>query len=166
MHPTRRRLTHSIIRIYRHRFIKFGIVGLSGTVVNQLVLFWGYEYLFNRLDPVTVRLNASLALAIFLATIHNYIWNRLWTWGDRRDLIRKNFFVQMGQYFIACWVAIVLQFLFTTLLALWMQYLLANVISIVLASVINYLFNDWWTFAVKKHPTHATETLPPERVGP
>ena len=67
----------------RYRYIKFGIVGASGTVVNLVVLYLGHEYLFNHIEADYKRPYLSLALAIFLATINNFTWNRLWTWRDR-----------------------------------------------------------------------------------
>ena len=36
--------------IERYRYIKFGIVGASGTVVNLTVLHFGHEYLFTQLE--------------------------------------------------------------------------------------------------------------------
>jgi len=137
-------------RPWRHRFVKFGLVGLSGTVVNQAVLYAAYEFLFASVDTQRLRLTLSLSVAIFLATISNFILNRTWTWGDRRSRIHTHFFIQLGQYFLACWLAIVLQFVFTHLLVRFFRYLVANLISIGLAAVINYVINDAWTFAVCK----------------
>lgn len=143
----------TIGRLLRHRFVKFGSVGLSGTVVNLTVLYLSQEILLKDICPTETRLVLSLAGAIFLATVNNYIWNRIWTWGDRRSRIRKNFFLQMGQYFVACWLSIVLQFIFTKIFAHFIHYLIANIIAIALAAVINYLLNDSWAFAIKKSYT-------------
>lgn len=140
-------------RLLRHRFAKFGTVGFSGTVVNLIVLYLAQEILLKDIYPTETRLTLSLVGAIFLATVNNYIWNRVWTWGDRKRQIRRNFFVQMGQYFVACWLAIVLQFVFTKIFAQFIHYLSANLISIVLAAIINYLINDSWTFAIRKPGT-------------
>ena len=133
--------------IIRHRFSKFGAVGLSGTLVNLSVLFVGQEIIFKDIHPIETRLNFSLALAIFLATINNYLWNRNWTWGDRKGKTRYGFFLQMGQYFVACGLAIGIQFGFTILLAKFVHYMIANIISIILAAIFNYLLNDTWTFS-------------------
>jgi len=76
--------------------------------------------------------------------------NRVWTGLDLKGKMKYGFFPHMGQYFIACGLAIGLQFAFTLLLAQFMHYLIANIISIVLAAVLNYLLNDIWTFAIRK----------------
>jgi hypothetical protein len=78
-----------IIRILiRYRFSKFGVVGFSGTVVNFIVLYINQEIIFKDIYPRETRLNLSLEVAIFLATINNYLWNRNWTWSDRKG--KKN----------------------------------------------------------------------------
>ena len=62
------------------RYAKFGIVGASGTVVNQAVLYLCQEFLLRGIDPPRERLYVSLALAMVVATVNNFCWNRLWTW--------------------------------------------------------------------------------------
>jgi putative flippase GtrA len=138
--------------ILRHRFLKFGTVGASGTVVNLGVLYLAQEFLFTAIQPFETRLNVSLALAIFFATINNFTWNRLWTWADRKHRhIGKSVFLQFGQYALACWVSIVLQAVITKLLAgPHFHYLVANLIAIVLASIFNFVLNDLWAFGRMK----------------
>lgn len=132
--------------ILRHRFIKFGSVGFSGTLVNLGVLYVAQEFIFSWVDSSATRLNLSLALAIFCATLNNFTWNRLWTWGDRRESWDKNLFVQFGQYFVTSWFSIVMQFVFTNILVRFFYYLIANLIAIGLAGVFNYLVNNVWAF--------------------
>ena len=81
----------------RYRYIKFGIVGASGTVVNLVVLYLGHEYLFNHIEADYKRPYLSLALAIFLATINNFTWNRLWTWRDRVAALESDTAYQPGR---------------------------------------------------------------------
>ena len=137
-------------RFIRHRFIKFGLVGASGTVVNLVMLYINQEFLFKHIYPMERRLMLSLSGAIFLATMNNYLWNRWWTWKDRKGVGRFVFFTQMGQYYLACVLAIVLQYIFTLLLSRIIYYLVANIIAIVLAAILVYVINDMWTFAERK----------------
>lgn len=141
------------------RYIKFGLVGVSGTVVNMAVLYLAQEYLFAAIGAPRTRLYASLALAIAVATVNNFTLNRLWTWADRRgDAMPQArqrqvpqtgtsvFLVQFGRYALASWLGIALQYGLTLWLSHTLHYLLANVIAIVIASVSNFMFNDHWTF--------------------
>jgi dolichol-phosphate mannosyltransferase len=141
------------------RYIKFGLVGASGTVVNMAILYLAQEYLFQAIAAPRSRLYASLALAITVATINNFTWNRLWTWADRiREAAAHArpgaapqtgvsvFLGQFGRYAIASWFGIALQYGLTLWLSYSLHYMVANVIAIGLASVSNFLANDRWTF--------------------
>ena len=143
---------------FRPRFIKFGIVGASGVVVNLAVLYIGQEMLFNEVSQQTLRLNLSLALAIFVATMSNFFWNRRWTWHDRKEHRTVPIIVQFGQYAVACWVGIAVQFGLTNLFALFLHYLLANLFAVVIASVFNFVANDFWTFGRHKLRRHERES--------
>lgn len=132
--------------LFQLRFIKFGVVGFSGTLINIGVLYVNQSILFRGVYPPDRRLHISLSIAIFLATLNNYLWNRWWTWGDRRRAKKTGFFIQMGQYYLACSVAIFLQYLLTTLLSGFIHYLIANMAAIVLSAIFVYIINDIWTF--------------------
>jgi putative flippase GtrA len=136
--------------LWSTRFLKFGIVGSSGIVVNFAVLYLCQEFLLRGVEPRDTRLSLSLSAAIFVATLNNFAWNRLWTWADRKDRIRKHILIQVGQYYIACWLSILLQFLFTKILAHYLYYLVANLFAIAIAALVNFLVNDVWTFAAKR----------------
>jgi len=140
------RSTSLLRRIFSRRFLKFGTVGASGTVVNIGVLYLAQEFLFDTVQRPELRLNLSLALAIFLATLNNFCWNRLWTWADRKPHLQAPWLAQFGQYALACSLSIVLQIVFTNLLAPHFYYQIANLIAIGATSVLNFLLNDLWTF--------------------
>jgi putative flippase GtrA len=142
------------------RYFKFGMVGASGTLVNIAVLKFSQIYLFSGIQSPKVQLAASLVLAIFVATISNFTWNRLWTWADRQEALAadlgapiaplpERLTIQFGRYCAASWFGMAFQFVATIWLSHYMVDWLANVISIVAASVINFLANDRWTFKVR-----------------
>lgn len=146
-----RAMQHRLLaRILKWRFLKFGTVGASGTVVNLLVLYFGQEFVFSAIAQPETRLNFSLASAILIATLNNFSWNRIWTWHDRKQHQVKPVLTQFGQYALACWLGILLQVVFTKILVVYLHYLLANLIAIVGASVFNYVVNDLWTFRQRK----------------
>jgi putative flippase GtrA len=161
--PLQNRLLTLIEWLQRFRYIKFGIVGASGTIVNMLILFLGQEYLFQFIEDPRSRLYPALGLAIAIATLNNFTWNRLWTWADRIQAAKlhskdhglphpslKIWFTQLSQYAVASWFGIALQYSLTLWLAHSLHYLVANVIAIVIASVSNFLANDYWTFRRRK----------------
>lgn len=136
---------------FKRRFIRFGTVGASGVAVNLGVLYVSQEFLFVAIGSPDMRLNVSLAAAIFCATVNNFYWNRRWTWSDRKHHHRdKHLILHFGQYALACWVGIVVQVILTKLFVVFMHYLIANALAIVLASVFNFLVNNFWTFRSHK----------------
>jgi putative flippase GtrA len=139
----------------RYRFLKFGIVGASGVVVNLTVLHLGHEYIFNAIEAGFKKPYLSLALAIALATLNNFTWNRLWTWADRVRLLEANepqpislrlLGMEFGQYATASAFGSGIQYVLTLLLSNSLDYRVANIIAIAAASVSNFLANDRWTF--------------------
>ncbi|MFM1980762.1 MAG: hypothetical protein RLZ68_2027 [Pseudomonadota bacterium] len=140
--------------IERYRYIKFGIVGASGTVVNLVVLHLGHEYVFNAIEASYNKPYLSLALAIAVATVNNFTWNRLWTWSDRVRTLEADMQpvsirllgMEFGQYVTASAFGSALQYVLTLLLSGSMDYRIANIVAIVAASVSNFLANDRWTF--------------------
>jgi putative flippase GtrA len=145
--------------IERYRFLKFGIVGASGTVVNLVVLYLGHEYVFSSIEANYNKPYFSLVLAISLATLNNFTWNRLWTWSDRVRALEAEeaqpvsvrvLGKEFGQYATASAFGMALQYLLTMLLSDHMDYRVANLMAIVVVSVVNFLANDRWTFKRRK----------------
>jgi dolichol-phosphate mannosyltransferase len=158
--PLLQRAILSVLKwIERYRYLKFGIVGASGTVVNLVVLHLEHEYLFTHIEATYNKPYISLALAISLATVNNFTWNRLWTWSDRVKTLEEQertglslrmLGLEFGQYVTASAFGSGLQYVFTLLLSNSMDYRLANLLAIIAASVSNFLANDRWTFRRQK----------------
>lgn len=138
----------------RWRFIKFGLVGGSGTVINIVVLYLAQEHFLNGIDDFHTRLNYSIALAITVATVSNFYWNRRLTWRDRTRNTSQPALRLFAKYVMAAALSILIQSLLTKWLAQHLHYLLANVIAIVLASVVNFVANDKLTFRRQRKATH------------
>jgi dolichol-phosphate mannosyltransferase len=136
----------SIVPVALVRFLKFGSVGVSGVLVNQAALWFSREHVFAGLSP-HLALNAALAVAVALATINNYFWNRWWTWRDRdRTRSAVGTLAQFGRYCAAVALGTAVQFAVTNLLAAFFRYLLANLCAIAMASGVNFAMNNRWTF--------------------
>jgi len=135
--------------LVRQRFAKFGAVGFAGTIVNIGVLHFSNRFVYQGISSAYVRENLALLTGIFVATVHNFLWNRAWTWGDRKVHGRAFLVVQFLQYCMSCSLAIALQILFTNILKSYMFLELANFFAIVLSAVLNYIINHLWTFRVR-----------------
>ena len=142
----------------RWRFVKFGLVGGSGTFINIAVLYLAQEHLLHGIADFQTRLNYSIALAISVATLSNFYWNRRLTWRDRARTLPQPAVVLFFKYVMAAALSIAIQSLLTKWLALHLHYLLANVLAIALASVANFVANDRLTF--RRHRPDAPPASP------
>ena len=130
----------------RWRFIKFGAVGASGTVINIAVLFACQEFLLLQITDFHSRLNYSIAIAITLATISNFYFNRRLTWRDRQYEASPGVMVLFFKYVAAAGVSIAIQSVMTKSLSLYLHYILANLVAIGVSSIFNFVANDRLTF--------------------
>ncbi len=122
------------------RYLRFGVVGASGIVVDMAVLFL-------LADPKMLALNLSLskALAAEIALVNNFVWNELWTfrdisaaqshWRARRS--------RFGKFNLICLAGIGLSILLLNVQVLFlaMNVYLANLIAIIIVSIWNFGLN-------------------------
>ena len=74
---------NSALTIFR-QFVRFGIVGASGMVVDFAVTWLCKEKLrWNKY--------VSNSLGFILAATNNYIWNRLWTFESRSEAVGREY---------------------------------------------------------------------------
>ena len=123
------------------RWWKFNAVGALGMVVQLAALGFfvhllGLHYLL------------ATALAVEAAVLHNFVWHRRWTWADRGTglpawgmmLLRFNLTNGM--------VSLAGNILFMRLLAgaAGIEPVVANLLSILLCSLVNFLLCDRFVF--------------------
>ena len=140
------RLPAKLQPMARWRFVKFGAVGASGTVINIAVLYACQEFLLLQIADFHSRLNYSIAIAITLATISNFYFNRRLTWRDRQYETSPGVMVLFFKYVAAAGVSIAIQSVMTKSLSLYLHYILANLVAIGLSSVFNFVAYDRLTF--------------------
>ncbi len=122
------------------RFIKFGIVGLSGVFVDMLVL-----YLLS--DPSTLGwgVTRSKIIAAEASIISNFLWNDLWTFGDLAQQ-QKGFsarFKRFLKFNLICLAGLFLNVIILNVLFNYfgMNRYIANLIAIVCVSIWNFWIN-------------------------
>jgi len=121
-------------------FIKYSLVGLSGVVVNQLVLWLGINFLDLR-DFI------ALALSIEVSLVSNYLLNNSWTFRQGK-LSGKQFWRGLFLFHAVCLLGALLNYSVALTLSRWLgaSIYLTNLIGIVLSTVWNYLLNLQFTW--------------------
>jgi dolichol-phosphate mannosyltransferase len=116
---------------------KFGVVGLSGYVVNLVV----YAFLLKQ---VGLHYLAAASVSFLVAATNNYIWNRLWTFRHQRGHVAY----QGLRFLIVAVLAYGANLLVLTGLVevVGVDKIVAQAIAIVLVTPLNFIGNKLWSF--------------------
>ena len=119
------------------RFIRFGIVGASGMVVDFGVTWLCKEKLhWNKY--------ISNSLGFILAATNNYVWNRLWTFQSTSDAVAREYTL----FFIISLIGLGLNNGIIYLLheRLHLNFYLSKLIAIGCVTIWNFVMNYVFTF--------------------
>jgi putative flippase GtrA len=122
------------------QFVKFGVVGASGFVIN-LIIFT----LLQRMVPGHERpleYNVIYSISFLSGGVSNYYLNRIWTFRSTRHAVREG-----AQFLSVSVVALVAGLLVSAAVSPWLghghrTWFVANVAGI----FINFFLNKYWTF--------------------
>jgi dolichol-phosphate mannosyltransferase len=113
---------------------KFGLVGLSGYVVNLAV----YAALLG-IGP-----HKAALVSFVVSAANNYWWNRHWTFSQQ-----KGHFGQQGvRFFVVALAALAVNQLWLLVFLDWLGWgkIVSQAIAIVLVTPLNFLGNKLWSF--------------------
>ncbi|MFT6078718.1 MAG: putative flippase GtrA [Planctomycetota bacterium] len=138
------------------RAFRFAFVGLSGVFVNLCCTWVAYTWLFQTW-PETGRHGAALLTGIGVSIATNYLLNARWTWSDRSASLHGRWH-RFYRFAVVALAAAAVQFGLAMTLALLLNqaYLLAQAIGIALASTLNFVANNAWTFRSRGQPSDAS----------
>ncbi len=125
------------------RFLKFAVVGTSGTVVDFGLLNFGI---------LVLGLSKALAntISFSVAVMNNFLWNRLWTFPETRSLpfmgqLWKFFLVSVGGYILNQAIFLGLDHFFLYRLGT-LGYNLAKAVATLVVLFWNFGVNRIWTY--------------------
>jgi dolichol-phosphate mannosyltransferase len=152
-----RRLTRKNIR-----FIRFCFVGASGVIVNLGIFTVAHHLLkaqwHNTADAFIAANLAGFALSVFT----NFLLNDYWTWGDREKRGHGHFFARLAKFYLVSSIAGGVQLGVATVCYLYLAIHEqgAVLIGIAIATGINYVANNVWTFREKPKTESPAELEP------
>jgi putative flippase GtrA len=124
------------------RWFKFNAVGGIGMGVQLVAL----TILAGQLE---LNYLVATALAVEAAVIHNFLWHERWTWADRFTQERRGAWMRFAQFNLTTGVfSIVGNLIFMRLFVgtLGVHYLVANLMTIAVCSVLNFMVSDRLVF--------------------
>lgn len=122
------------------QFVKFGIVGFSGLLVN-LIVFTALQ----RLDPLhtqTLHYNILYSIAFLAGGVSNYWLNRVWTFRSTGHAVREGM-----QFLTVSVIALITGLIVSALVAPWFGHGHRTWFLATLAGIfVNFFVNKYWTF--------------------
>jgi len=137
------------------KIVKFGIVGISGIIVNEGVLIYLREYAGFSLPAASV-------VAIELSILSNFLFNDLWTFRSDREHLLSGRWQRFTSFQVISIGGAVINFALLNILSflLGIDYRIANIAGILVAFAWNFLVNRNLTW--KK--TRSMKQDPPGRL--
>lgn len=122
------------------QFVKFGIVGASGFVVNLVVFTLLQRVVPNHARPLEY--NIIYSLAFMAGGVSNYYFNRVWTFRSQGHAVREG-----AQFLTVSAIALGVGLGVSALVSPWLghghkTWLVATLSGI----VVNFFLNKYWTF--------------------
>ena len=122
------------------RFLRFGVVGLSGVVVDMTVLF-----ILSDPSMLALGLTRSKILAAETAIVNNFIWNDSWTFGDisKTQTSWNARIKRFLKFNLICLMGLMLNVLLLNLFfnVFGMNRYLANLLAIAMVTLWNFWIN-------------------------
>lgn len=123
-------------------FGKFSVVGISGILVNQ-----GFLTLFVSVFGWDVAIAGIIAIEISI--LSNFLLNNFWTWKEQQ---RGSFLSRFVKYHAVTVVSGGINYLILLLLTSFgIHYFISNLIGIAFGTIVNFIFNHFWTFRAKEN---------------
>lgn len=129
------------------QFVKFGIVGLSNTVISYVI----YVIALLAFRAIRVSENvdylAAQVIAFILSVLWSFYWNNKYVFGDvdsDRNIVQTLLKTYVSYAFTGL-------FLNSILAVLWVQVLgidkmLAPIINLLISVPVNFVMNKFWAF--------------------
>jgi dolichol-phosphate mannosyltransferase len=123
------------------KLFKFGMVGLSGIVVNEGLLIYLKECVHLTLPVASV-------FAIELSILSNFIWNDLWTFKSDKQHAMGHRWHRFLSYQVISVGGAVINFVILNVLASYIgiDYKIANILGILIAFAWNFWVNRRFTW--------------------
>lgn len=135
------------------QFVKFGVVGVTGIVVNSgaLAAFTGLLGLYYLV---------STALATVVSTSWNFALTEWWVFGSRQQ--NKGIAGRFGMFFVMNSIALLMRepLMYALTDGLHIHYLVSNLISLGALTVARYFMADMWIWGKRSKSAAAPVPLP------
>jgi putative flippase GtrA len=134
-----------MLKLRMLHWTKFNLVGVTGFALQVAALF----LLTHIAHPISYL--TATALAVELAVLNNFVWHQRWTWKDRPSITRSETLRRLAKFNLTTGLVSILgNLVFMSVLVgrLGLAIVLANVITVVVCSLLNFILADRVAFKI------------------
>ncbi|SEI97592.1 Putative flippase GtrA (transmembrane translocase of bactoprenol-linked glucose) [Lachnospiraceae bacterium A10] len=137
------------------QFIKFGIIGVSNTVISYLI-YSGFLLFFNKVNILTINVRwlgkvdylCAQLIAFILSVAWSFYWNNKYVFILQENEQRSIWKTLIKTYISYSFTGL---FLNTILLIIWVQVIginefIAPIINLLISVPLNFIINKLWAF--------------------
>ncbi|NQV01453.1 MAG: GtrA family protein [Bacteroidia bacterium] len=120
------------------KFVKFGIVGFSGVIVDFSITFVCKEYL-------KIQKYIANAIGFTIAAITNYFLNRVWTF----ESTNPNVILEFTRFFVIALIGLGINSTIVWAMTgkLKVNFYISKLVATIVVTAWNFLINAYYTFA-------------------
>jgi len=120
------------------KFVKFGIVGFSGVLVDFSLTFVSKEYL-------RIQKYVANAIGFTIAATTNYFLNRIWTF----ESTNPNIMMEFSRFFVIALIGLGINSAIIWAMSgrFKVNFYIAKVVATIVVTAWNFLINAYYTFA-------------------
>lgn len=129
------------------QFVKFGIVGLSNTVISYVI----YVIALLAFRAIRVSENvdylAAQVIAFILSVLWSFYWNNKYVFGDTdsdRNIVQTLLKTYISYAFTGLFLNSILAVLWVRILGI--DKMLAPIINLLISVPVNFVMNKFWAF--------------------
>ena len=129
------------------QFIKFGLVGVSNTLISYATEMLGYYVLFTGMASEQAKVILVTAIGFIISTINSYYWNNRFVFtGKERSAVGH---LQAYAKMAACYALTGL--ILAPAMKLWLvninvPFWIASLSTLLLTIPLNFILNKFWAF--------------------
>lgn len=122
------------------QFVKFGVVGVSGTLVNFIVFTLLQRVIPGHSNPL--QYNVIYTISFLSGGVSNYYLNRIWTFRSTENAMRQG-----AQFLTVSVIALGVGLLVSALVSPWLGHGHRTWFVATLSGIfVNFFLNKYWTF--------------------
>jgi len=130
------------------QFIKFGLIGVTNTLVNYIVYLislWCFDIFIKKFSYNYL---LAQAMGFFISVLWSYYWNNKYVFvaseGEKRSAVKTLIKTYISYSFTGLFLNMVILFVCVDLMGI--PAFIAPVVTIFIAVPVNFLINKFWAY--------------------